>query len=137
MFTENFFRDSILQHKFYCLVIIERVLTPACLLIIFVKPQGALILPIIGAQIFVVLYKRPYAGVRGNVRPFIDLVVSALIQLIYIMGRSFSSNQQYSIYAPIVIIVLLGLTLTFNVYYYIKEISFCEPQKEMANVEEI
>jgi hypothetical protein len=98
-------------------VIIEKVLTAICLLMIFVKPQGALILPIIGAQIFVVLYKRPYAGVRGNVRPFINLVASALIQLIYIMGQSLSSNQQYSIYAPVVIVVLLALTLTFSIYY--------------------
>jgi hypothetical protein len=83
---------------------------------IFVKPQSALILAIIDAQMFLMLYKRPYAGVRGNVRPFLNLLVSALMLFNFLMNQSLSSNQLYDIYAPIRVIILLGITLAFNAY---------------------
>ena len=60
-------------------MIAERVVTACCLVMAFFNPQGAIIVGLLAVQIVLVLAKKPYAGERAWLRPFLNLLLTALI----------------------------------------------------------
>lgn len=98
-------------------------MTTGCLLMISINPQNALIIVLLVAQIAAVLIIKPYKGDGAWIRPFLNLLMSALIQLVYLLDPMMSkSSSIYSAYAPFVVIALLVITLAYNAYFYIKNL---------------
>jgi hypothetical protein len=89
----------------------------------FFSPQGAIIVALLALQIVLVLYKQPYKGERAWLRPFLNLLISALIQIIFILDPMLSKSMRiYAVYAPFAVIGLLVVTLVYNIYYFIRNL---------------
>jgi NADH:ubiquinone oxidoreductase subunit 6 (subunit J) len=79
------------------------VLTAGCLLMAIISPQGAIIVLILIVQIILVVWRKPYAGERAWLRPFLNLLISALIQAVFILTPTLSSNATFAAYSPLAI----------------------------------
>jgi hypothetical protein len=89
----------------------------------FFSPQGAIIVALLALQIVLVLYKQPYKGERAWLRPFLNLLISALIQIIFVLDPMLSKSMCiYAVYAPFAVIGLLVVTLVYNIYYFIRNL---------------
>jgi hypothetical protein len=88
----------------------------------FFNPQGAIIVGLLALQIILVLAKKPYAGERAWLRPFLNLLLTALIQIIFILSPMLSSNASFSRYAPFAIEAILVVVLAYNIYYFVQNL---------------
>lgn len=91
-----------------------------CLIMAFFNPQGGIIIAILAVQIIIVLWRKPYAGERAYLRPFLNLLISALIQVVFIMTPTLSTNKMFAQYSVFIILGLLAMVLIYNLYYFIK-----------------
>ena len=136
-FSEKFNKDSVLQSHYYCFLVVERVFTTAALLLVFFNPQGAIILAMLAIQIVIVLWKQPYKGERAWLRPFLNLLISALIQLVFLLNPMLSKSMPaYSLYGPFAVVGLLAVTLAYNIYYFVQNLRTPKEEQPDAKQEE-
>lgn len=121
-----------IQSHYYCFLVAERVITTGGLLMVFFNPQGAIILAMLAIQIVIVLWKQPYKGERAWLRPFLNLIISALIQFIFLLNPMLKSMTLYSNYGPFAVVGLLAVTLIFNLYYFVKNLRTPNAEKSEA-----
>lgn len=90
---------------------------------ITLNPQVAIIVILLFAQIVMVLGKRPYKGEGAWLRPFLNLLISAVIMLIFLLNPILGKSMpQFGLYAPFVVILLLIVTLIYNIYFFVKNL---------------
>lgn len=122
-FRDKFNSERVVQSHFYCFLIFERVATAAVLAASPFQPTQALIIGILALQLGTVLIAKPYKGDGAWLRPFLNLLISILIELIYLLTPQLgSSMRQYSAYAPFAIVGLLMVAAAYSVYYFVKQI---------------
>lgn len=122
-FSEKFNKENVIQSHYYCFLVAERVFTTAGLLMMSFNPQGAIILALLAIQMVIVLWKQPYKGERAWLRPFLNLLIAALIQLVFLMNPMLAKSMPvYSIYGPFAVVGLLALSLAYNIYYFVQNL---------------
>ena len=62
---------------------------------------------------------KPYKMYGDTVRPFLNLVILLLIEIIYTVMQFTTSGQNYF---PFAVLGLLALTFTYNIYFLLKSI---------------
>ncbi len=136
-FTEKFNKDSCIQSGYYCILIGERVITAGCLVMAFFSPLGAVIVGMLVIQMVLVVGKKPYAGERGWLRPFLNLLFSVIIQALFILTPMLSSMPIMSRYAPLAIEAILVVVLAYNIYYFVQQLrGLDQPANQAINQEE-
>jgi glucan phosphoethanolaminetransferase (alkaline phosphatase superfamily) len=120
-FTEKFNKESCIQSHYYCFLIAERIITAACLVMAFFNPLGAVIVGLLALQIVLVVWRKPYKGDRAWLRPFLNLLLSILIQMVFILSPMLSSNPSFARYAPFAVLAILAAVLAYNIYYFIQQ----------------
>lgn len=74
-------------------------------------------------QIVLVVWKQPYKGERAWLRPFLNLLIAALIQLIFLLNPMLAKFMPaYSLYGSFAVIGLLATTLLYNIYYFVQNL---------------
>lgn len=122
-FREKFNSERVIQSHFYCFLIAERILTAAVLAASPFQPTQAVIIGILALQMGAVLIAKPYKGDRAWLRPFLNLLIAILIELIYLLTPQLGpSMKEYTVYAPFAIIGLLMVAASFSAYFFVKEI---------------
>jgi hypothetical protein len=122
-FREKFNSERVVQSHFYCFLIVERVLTAGIIAASPFQPVEAVLIGILALQLGTVLIAKPYKGDRAWLRPFLNLLISILIELIYLLTPQLGpSLQQYSVYAPFAIVALLMVAAAFSAYSFVREI---------------
>jgi hypothetical protein len=103
---------------------IERCLTAfGFLLTILSSKLITIVFCTVVAQIIMVVLLKPYRMFGERIRPLLNLSISALILIIYLLTQPLSSPGFQEI-CPFIILALLALSLSYNVYYLLKD--FCK-----------
>lgn len=103
---------------------IERCLTAlSFILTIFSSKLITITFYIVISQIIMVALLKPYRMFGDRIRPLLNLSITALILITYLLTQLSNSPDLQEI-SPFIILVLLALSLTYNVYYLIK--NFCK-----------
>jgi hypothetical protein len=122
-FREKFNSERVVQSHFYCFLIVERVITAGIIAASPFQPTEAVLIGLLALQLGTVLIAKPYKGDRAWLRPFLNLLISILIELIYLLTPQLGpSLQQYSVYAPFAIVALLMVATAFSAYSFVREI---------------
>ena len=123
-FREKFNSERVIQSHFYCFLIAERILTAAILAASPFEPTQAVVIGVLALQMGTVLIAKPYKGDRAWLRPFLNLLISILIELIYLLTPQLGpSMKPYVVYAPFAIIGLLMVAASYSAYFFVKEIT--------------
>lgn len=70
-------------------------------------------------QIVLVSILKPYLIFGYRFRPMLNLAVTLLIEVIYLL-IPYSPLAGYALYAPFAVVGLLALCLSYNFYYFVK-----------------
>jgi hypothetical protein len=107
--------------------VIERCITAGIFLLFSLNKQLAIIIALLIVQIALIIILRPYAMTGSQVRPILNLSISLVIEVIYML-TPYLSMPLYNLYAPFVILGLLAISICYNVYYLIKTVCGNENQ---------
>jgi hypothetical protein len=66
-------------------MVFERIIVGAVIGMRLLKPQNSIVLGFITLQIIVIAIKRPYVGERSNLRPILNLIITLLISVIFMI----------------------------------------------------
>lgn len=120
--------------NYYFLLLIERGLATGALLLFSSNAQVALVMCLLIAQIVLVSWLRPYTMVGKQLRPLLNLSISLLIELLFLLLQ-FLTNADFKFYAPFIILCLLIISISYNLYYYVTATQ--KRQKELKELNEL
>ena len=104
-------------------MVLERIIVGVSFGLVFLNPQSAIVMAMIVLQIAVIVAKRPYCGERGNVRPILNLAITLLICVMFVVYPMISKTMpEITKYSAYLILALLFCSLPYNIYFYIKNI---------------
>ena len=120
-FTEKFHSEGC-GRRYYILIMIERILSPAFLVVLSSKPYGTA--PVIAIYVglgVVLLSVRPYKGKRKNYRPVANCLIAVMISGI-LLGIAFSSDPSGALseFGPLAILALLLIAIVYSIYALVK-----------------
>lgn len=117
-FTQEFKKDKVSQ-KFYNLMIIERILIGAGLVLLLnVNVVGAVPLAIFALTAIFIVVKSPYKERLQNFRQVANMAIAIIVEAVYLaykMANSETRNtSQIYFYLPIIVCALLILCVIYN-----------------------
>lgn len=122
-FRNRFNSMRVIQSHFYCFLIVERVVTAGIIAASPFQPTQAIIIGILALQLGTVVIAKPYKGDGAWLRPFLNLLISILVELIYLLTPQLGSSMpQFSAYAPFAIVGLLMIAVAYSGYCFVKQI---------------
>ena len=103
---------------------VERILSPAFLVILSSQAFGTVPIIVIYLALAAILLKtRPYKGTKANYRPLANYSIVFLISLI-MLGIAFSADPEGALsqYGPFLVLILLLVCVVYSIVALVKEL---------------